>query len=604
MGLLKSIDQFGKQFQFNIEGGTFKTNFGGFLTILFALGICALSWYFGFDLYAKENPFFLQKSTHFDLAPYIIDFNYSQMAVAFGLSNKNLMGNSSDLKYIEHKVFHEIRKLNETSGEHYLDKISIPLERCTNDLINLTALDILEFPQAYCFNPRNKIHRDFGGPDALGRHHYLIFQIKFCNSDTEETYNIKCASELERYNVLSSHKSYMSIVYQDNIINPSSYEVPFENKFFIKKSGLNIFNSEAAYYNQFSYRTVSLVTDAGIIFSDYEERNFIEFHEMVIDLEPPSGDFFAKINLHIATERRIYERSYLKLPDVIANVGGFIGLVQVIVEFLFSFYLDNEFNIYIYNKLYSLEIDNDNISEQKQNLSHFIELNKKDCIDNDFAQIEKDVKYMNNNNSKLQSNNLDASGNNLQQSSDKLKKFNTYQNILVKKNEKNMILNKEINKLIEFKSKKRRVIEIGLCERILFNYCCCKGDTIETKIRFALWAAVEKDLEQKSEIFETWKALDQHKLLMKLLLNENQSFMIQNAGKQLITNDSNWSLEQDKIKKLIEDNFELQKTKLSNYLEEKRQNNTLSDIDNFLFKNLDSELQDNINLERKKYDLS
>jgi len=44
MGFLKSIDQFGKRFEFNIDGGSFKTNIGGILTIMFALGICALSW--------------------------------------------------------------------------------------------------------------------------------------------------------------------------------------------------------------------------------------------------------------------------------------------------------------------------------------------------------------------------------------------------------------------------------------------------------------------------------------------------------------------------------------------------------------------------------
>ena len=101
----------------------------------------------------------------------------------------------------------------------------------------------------------------------------------------------------------------------------------------------------------------------------------MEYNDMEIDIEPPTGDFFAKIKLIISNETRVYERSYLKLLDVIANVGGFIGLVQVIIEFIFSFYLDNEYSIYIYKKIYSLEIDNDNISEQKQSINHIIDKN-------------------------------------------------------------------------------------------------------------------------------------------------------------------------------------------------------------------------------------
>jgi len=72
--------------------------------------------------------------------------------------------------------------------------------------------------------------------------------------------------------------------------------------------------------------------------------------------------------------------------------------------------------------------------------------------------------------------------------------------------------------------------------------------------------------------------------------------MIQNAGKQLITNDSNWSLEKGKIKKIMEENYELQINKLAGYLQERKQQNTLSNIDTLLFKYLDFELQDKINL--------
>jgi len=81
---------------------------------------------------------------------------------------------------------------------------------------------------------------------------------------------------------------------------------------------------------------------------------------------------------------------------------------------------------------------------------------------------------------------------------------------------------------------------------------------------------------------------------MKLLLNDNQSFMILNAGRQLITNEANWSLEEDKIKQLLEDKIENQKIKLLNYIEARKQNNTLSDVDKLLIKYLDYELQEKI----------
>ena len=70
--------------------------------------------------------------------------------------------------------------------------------------------------------------------------------------------------------------------------------------------------------------------------------------------------------------------------------------------------------------------------------------------------------------------------------------------------------------------------------------------------------------------------------------------MILNAGRQLITNEANWSLEEDKIKQLLEDKIENQKIKLLNYIEARKQNNTLSDVDKLLIKYLDYELQEKI----------
>ncbi len=59
-----------------------------------------------------------------------------------------------------------------------------------------------------------------------------------------------------------------------------------------------------------------------------------------------------------------YYRSYIKLPDVIANVGGFLEIYLTIFSFFFSFYLDNEFTAFLYTKLFYLEIEEANPSEE------------------------------------------------------------------------------------------------------------------------------------------------------------------------------------------------------------------------------------------------
>ena len=49
-------------------------------------------------------------------------------------------------------------------------------------------------------------------------------------------------------------------------------------------------------------------------------------------------------------------------------------------------------------------------------------------------------------------------------------------------------------------------------------------------------------LESKLEIFEIWKNLDQFNLLMKIILNKNQCYMLKNRGLKVLTN----KMEKDK----------------------------------------------------------
>jgi len=67
-----------------------------------------------------------------------------------------------------------------------------------------------------------------------------------------------------------------------------------------------------------------------------------------------------------------------------------------------------------------------------------------------------------------------------------------------------------------------------------------------------------------------------------LVLNENQSFMIQNRGKRLITNEKEFVL--DKVKILDEDKFEKKTNKLTTYLQERKDSKTLTVIDTLLFR--------------------
>ena len=217
--------------------------------------------------------------------------------------------------------------------------------------------------------------------------------------------------------------------------------------------------------------------------------------------------------------------------------------------------------------------------------------NNADNVDN--ADITNNA---DNSNSKIiQLSNLNNGFNDNLQSKNKTKKLNSYQTILAKKNEKSMILNKDMNKLIDFKKRKRTKVVIGSCERMKYVSCFYANKLFKNNTGFILMLAAEKDFKQRTEIFETWKLLDQFKLFLKLFLNEHQCFMIENRGKKLLTNDFYSSLDKEKFTKLMEEEHEAKINMLANYINSKKETNSLVDVDVLLFSYLSDELQNKIN---------
>ena len=59
MNLIKSIDIFGNDFKLNRKGKeTFKTLLGGLFSLILIVITLVLSWYFGKDIYEKQDPYY------------------------------------------------------------------------------------------------------------------------------------------------------------------------------------------------------------------------------------------------------------------------------------------------------------------------------------------------------------------------------------------------------------------------------------------------------------------------------------------------------------------------------------------------------------------
>ncbi len=111
--------------------------------------------------------------------------------------------------------------------------------------------------------------------------------------------------------------------------------------------------------------------------------------------------------------------------------------------------------------------------------------------------------------------------------------------------------------------------------------------------------AAEEVVSNKSEILELWKKLDQVSLLKKIILNENQCYMLNNRDLQTVINKRNSKVRD--LKLINEEKNNERKVNLIEYLKKKKSENDLNIIDNLLYKYLDEKLKEEISKEAGLY---
>jgi len=314
-----------------------------------------------------------------------------------------------------------------------------------------------------------------------------------------------------------------------------------------------------------------------------------------------------------------------------AQVGGFMSFINYLAQFLYGFYIENYFYVFMIDKLFNLNIihdkklTEDNTMNYNQNNNNQIELsikhkdmqnleklehvanldpitnvNKNDLtnLDHSDNRIINDINNCNNDHSKG-INKVDKSSKN---------KLLKRTNFINKKN--NEIYNKSLKQIIEEKSNINEKMTISQGYRCKYYVCCYDKKVSEYEtykysdkiniIKYELMKAAEEELEKKLEITELFKVIDQFRLLKKILLNENQCFMLDNREIQNINNKNRKNLQKLGVKEgalAIELNklkYETKKKNLCKYIAKRKSDGSLTAIDEILLKYMDKGLNQDL----------
>ncbi len=573
---LKSIDGMGREFKFKLEGSKFTTPLGGIFTLLILGGLLVFSYYFGIDMINKQYPITIEKNDIITDTTFH-KVNYTNFFIGVRIENEDGQ-TMSDPRFVTYNfnffsfVFdNSLKKFKEVEKRYSL------LSQCTDEHIDAVPYQRHKLNRYFCTN----IDYHIGGSWNENRIKYMHYFVTRCLNTTQNKNH--CYSDEEIFRKFG-RDFYINTFYLNNLYDPKNYNNPIvkHHEFRFMELQINRVNRQYFYFGQ-----ADLSTDSGILLQDWKKQKFLIFDHQRGNTASMKNNKIYDLSIYLTSKFTHYQRYYIKIPLIVAQVGGVFNLFLLIINKIWNLHIDNEFTVYLMKKLFRLE--NEETEAKKNNFFKDFEVvnNNNRTFDISTMKIQKNVELI-----KIpgkQHDIVDVT----------VRPFIDDKLML----EKNTLRNRQVEKIIEFKMKNMKEVEISSGKRLYFQCCCFekkwRSNNSSNKIKYELMRACEEEIKTKTEVDYIFKNLDQFRLLKKLLLNESQCFMLENREKHCIYNTLE---ENDNDKKELTERLRYLKDEKQNkcekdlrtYLKQRKNENNLNDIDNLLVVYLKKDIKEKV----------
>lgn len=362
----------------------FKSCFGAFISILVIIGSVIISSFFGKELVERKLPItssysnFIQTSK-FDLKSFPLIFMISDT------TGKSL-SNYEDYFTVGGALLNRTNAVPDYyNPEEYVSK------RCERqDLVNIekivgeqSILDIIKLPLICLnYNQDSIIKNDY----AYLNSSYVNVNFRYCNPTIK-----KCASDSKN----RANDFYIRTYFVNNYVNSFDYDDPV--KFYLD-SHLQQVNKGTLRRNFIRFTVNMFISDKGWLFEDIKESEYISFKSINVEsnANPPNyPDDYYWITIASPQIRLITYRSYLKVQELAAKIGGIVNAINIVAYIVFANYLRY---IYIFNvgrhiidgeiSLKSGKILNNFISNKSDNFS-ILKKHEKKILENEEEDPDK-----------------------------------------------------------------------------------------------------------------------------------------------------------------------------------------------------------------------
>ncbi len=211
----------------------------------------------------------------------------------------------------------------------------------------------------YCidFKKYNMVMGGFWGTDFV---YYFRIHVSYCQDLSMKNKSNCRPFELIKKDLGKSNKLYFSILYPEFYFEPNNLHNPvkYQHKNYYNQITKNLIKTDRIYF-----KSVQFEDDKNLISTEYKKSNITAFdrfwdeQDLKTDedyLNPLNSILFTNI-IYFSKGGDKYIRSYMKLQDLAATVGGFMQLIFVFGKILCSQYNSYERNITLFNEIFDFE---------------------------------------------------------------------------------------------------------------------------------------------------------------------------------------------------------------------------------------------------------
>lgn len=352
LSLVVEADLFGKPLIFEKNmSQKHNTLIGNIVTKIILITSSLLGFLFGKEIYERKTPTVISTEEIIPTSritfrdyPVIITFSYFD-----GTPLKNATSafswSTAILKLNDDQTFEPsyITGLQQCNASDY----TLPYNKMITTFIKFNEEKGLKGNELFCINPSIVIQN---GHTELNSTMANI-KFSFCDSNSDNRNMNKCHPDIEKI----KQDIFIATVTFDVFIDPNNYTDPIRyytniqphqtSQFFMKRNYVNIEKSK-------------LTTHKGWLFEDIEDIEVLTLKSSTRDVNPTVRDEVFQLSLFSPTRRNTSIRRYMKIQDLLANIGGVFNFLLVASSLLINNYVD--FNFYL---SYLLELKRDEFNK-------------------------------------------------------------------------------------------------------------------------------------------------------------------------------------------------------------------------------------------------